>query len=307
MRYTQLRSFHAVAREGSFSAAAHKLRLSQPTLTVQIRALEAEYGTELFHRRNRKVALSEMGRALFSITNRLFSVEEEARELMESASELRTGQLRVGATGRFLIMKILERFKRQHPGVEAHVLNGNSEEVFQMVVNRDVDIGLFGYLEPDDRLYTISTHSHRLILLVHRDHAWATRNSISMRELHGKRMVFREKGSNAQRVFEGALAMNSVGVKPLVAMETDDRESFLEAVAQGIGMGVIGEHDFVPDPRIHVLKLADAGINVQTYLVCLQARRHTRLMRAITDIAQSLRPEIGPIAKGRPPRRARSS
>ena len=68
MFYTQLRSFHAVAQEGGFTAAAKALNISQPTVTIQIRNLEDYFGVELFLRRGRKVHLSETGKALLTLT-----------------------------------------------------------------------------------------------------------------------------------------------------------------------------------------------------------------------------------------------
>ena len=78
MLYTQLRSFHAVATEGGFTAASKVLRVGQPTITSQVRALEDAFGVELFHRRGRRVFLSEAGEGLFAITKRMISQEREA-------------------------------------------------------------------------------------------------------------------------------------------------------------------------------------------------------------------------------------
>ena len=65
---------------------------------------------------------------------------------------------------------------------------------------------------------------------------------------------------------------------------------FREAIAEGIGVGVMGEQDLVPDSRIHVLTLEDINIGVQTYLACLSVRRHTHLIRSITEIVNTLQP-----------------
>ena len=100
-------------------------------------------------------------------------------------------------------------------------------------------------------------------------------------------MVFRERGSNARKVFDETLVARG-NIKPIVAMEAESMAIFREAVAEGIGVGVIGEQDLVPDPRIQVLNLENLNIGIQTYLACLSARRHTRLIRAITDVVNTL-------------------
>lgn len=287
MGYTQFRSFHAVATEGSFSAAARKLGLSQPTISAQVRELEQKYDVELFHRMGNRVDLSDLGQSLLSITQRFFVVEEEAIELFDAASALRIGHLKFGVAGTFLVMKLLSAFSQQYPGVQVSVLNGNSEEVLQLILRHQADVGIFGYVEPDYRLHTIATQLHQSVLIVHRDHPWASREGIRLRELDGQRMVSRELGSNQRRVFEKVLAA-AVDIKPIVTMEAESMEIFREAIAEGIGVGVIGEQDLVPDPRIQVLKLIDVNIGIQTYLACLSTNRYTRLIRAITEVVNTL-------------------
>ncbi len=71
MNYAQLRSFHAVAQESGFSAAARKLKVSQPSVTYQVRRLETTYAVELFHRCGRRVELTDLGESLLAMTHRL--------------------------------------------------------------------------------------------------------------------------------------------------------------------------------------------------------------------------------------------
>ncbi len=82
MNHSQLRAFHAVAREGSFTRAARAESLSQPNLSGQVKALEAAYGVRLFERRGRGVELTELGRQLYALTDRVFALEGEAQALL---------------------------------------------------------------------------------------------------------------------------------------------------------------------------------------------------------------------------------
>jgi len=97
MRYTQLRSFHAVARAGSMTAAAKALRVSQPTITAQVKALERAFDTELFVRGGRRLRLTEAGQGLYAIAQRFLDQEKEAVDYLNQTRELATGHLRVGA------------------------------------------------------------------------------------------------------------------------------------------------------------------------------------------------------------------
>jgi len=117
MRLAHLRSFFAVARHGGFTAGARALHVSQPTVTTQVRALEASYAIELFIRRGRGVALTAAGEALYGIAERIFEQEEEALALLRNTGELRAGRLRVGAVGPYHVMEMLAAFRSAERGV----------------------------------------------------------------------------------------------------------------------------------------------------------------------------------------------
>jgi aminoethylphosphonate catabolism LysR family transcriptional regulator len=289
MNHAQLRSFHAVAKEGGFSAAARKLKVSQPSVTYQVRQLETAYGVELFLRCGRRVELTELGDSLLAMTHRLFAVEEETSHLLESASALGTGTLKVGTGGRCHIMNTLGAFRRRYPGVHVSISINNSEENLKSLNDYRVDIATFSdlqsdisHLDPNSRLLTKQIDWHPLILFVDRNHPWAGRNNVGVRDLEGQDMVFSEVGSKFRAAFEQAIA--KAGVSTNVVMEINNHEIVRDAVAEGMGMGVIGEHAFVPDKRLHVLKLRDIDIPVYTYVACLRERRDARLVRAFFDL-----------------------
>jgi len=89
--YNQIRSFHAVASAGGFTAASKVLHVGQPTITGQVQALESFYGVELFHRRGRRVELTETGRELYAVTQRMEILEKEGQEVLQSAGGFKTG------------------------------------------------------------------------------------------------------------------------------------------------------------------------------------------------------------------------
>ncbi|HEX9703344.1 MAG TPA: LysR family transcriptional regulator, partial [Rhodospirillales bacterium] len=92
MLYTRLRSFHAVAREGGFTAAATALGIGQPTVTSQVKALEDHFQVELFHRQGRRVRLTDTGKALFTVTQRLMAAEVEAQDMLNAVGGFHSGE-----------------------------------------------------------------------------------------------------------------------------------------------------------------------------------------------------------------------
>lgn len=100
MIYTQIRAFDAVAREGSFSRAAEMLGVTQPALTIQVKALEERYGVKLLLRQGRSVQLTELGARLFQMSRRLAGLEEQIRETLAASQDLEQGSCALRSTGR---------------------------------------------------------------------------------------------------------------------------------------------------------------------------------------------------------------
>lgn len=286
MQFTQYRSFHAVARAGSFTAAARRLNLSQPTITAQVRSLEAAHNIELFHRVGRRVELTEVGKALYAVTQRLFSVADEADELLDAAGALESGHLRVTAVGPYFVMRILSAFRHAYPGVTAAVTIMNSTQARNALLEFESDIAILAQPEADPRLYGILIGTHPLVVVVASTHPWATRKSVRIAEFHDRPMVMREVGSNTRRIFEAATA--KAGVTPRIIIEVNSRDAIREAIAEGIGVGIVGEQAFVPDARLKALRLADVDLRMPRYIACLHERKDVRLIKAFFDIARGM-------------------
>jgi aminoethylphosphonate catabolism LysR family transcriptional regulator len=286
MKFTQIRSFHAVARTGSFTAAANALNVSQPTITEQVRDLETAYDIELFNRQRRKPELTAVGRSLLDVTQRLFGIVEETEGFLKAAGDMKAGHLKVSAVLPFYVVKILTAFRKEYPSIKLSVSVGNSTSTLQNLLNHESDVGVLSDHEPDHRLFTRTYDSQSIILIVNRDHPWAERDGISIRELDGKPIVLRELGSNTRREFEAAAV--EANVTPNVILEINNGEAVREAVAEGHGIGVFGDQALAPDPRLRILRFVDADIRTNRYLACLRERKDERLIHAFFDVANRL-------------------
>ncbi len=251
MNHAQLRAFHAVATEGSFTKAARLLRVSQPAVTIQVKALEESCGAALFDRRGRGVAVTEFGEGLLVITRRIFGLEQEAEELLAAAGELRSGRLNVGADGPYFVMELLAAFVARYPGVGVAVAMGNSQSVLQDLVDYRSDVAVLAWLGGDRRFHAVPFSRQPLVVFVPRDHEWAGRTGIRLAELSGRPMVVREIGSTTRRILEQAL--DEAGVRPRVLMEIGSREALREAVAAGLGIGVVSRAELGGDSRLRPL------------------------------------------------------
>ena len=287
MNHTQLRSFHAVAAEGGFTAASRVLNVGQPTITSQVKALERHFDVELFHRRGRRVILTETGRDLFRIVQRIVSLEAEAEDSLNAYGGLQAGHLHVGAVGPYHATEMLSAFKERYPGIRLSVTVGNSMEMAERILDYSVDVAVLAHVEDDPRIYAMPYSRHPVVVFVNKSHRFAKRRRIRLAEMEGEHMVLRELGSTTRLAFEKALSEAGVTIEPVMAIGS--REAVWLAVARGIGIGVVSDIEYIPHPDLHTVEVVDADIYTTAHVNCLAERRDARLIRAFFHMAEDLK------------------
>jgi aminoethylphosphonate catabolism LysR family transcriptional regulator len=286
MNLTQLRAFHQVAQQRSFTRAAEEAHVSQPTLSGQVKALEQTYGVNLFERRGRGVQLTGLGQDLFAITQRLFALQGEAQALLAGTKALLRGHLRVAADNAYHVIPILAQLKQRYGGLSFALTIGNSAEVLKQLLDSEADVAVMAKLTSDPRLHSLLYRKDQLMLFVPRRHTLASRRRIRLAELAAHELVLRERGSITREVIEQRLA--AAEVTPAALIEVQTREGVREAVAAGFGIGVVFASEFGRDARFRALEVGDADLGVAEYVICLQERRRLALVRAFLEVAEAL-------------------
>ena len=279
----QLRSFYAVAQEMSFTKAAKLLHVGQPTITVQVRALEERFGIELFLRSARGLQLSTTGEALFVVARQIFLYEEQAVDLLRSVNGEVAGHLRVGTVGPSFVMKLVSEFRQSFPLVQVGLDSDNSHGVMRKILDAVTDVAITGHPGEDPRLYAVRLGSHEVQIFVNREHPWAQLESVKLRQLDGQPMIMREIGSMTRDAIE--ITMTKHGVHPKVVMNVP-REAVREAVREGLGIGIVSEAEAREHPDLHLLRISDFPSHTQSYVICLRARKFSRPIAAFLNIAE---------------------
>lgn len=281
MHYIQLRAFHAVATYGGFSKAANQLCLTQPAISDQVRKLEEHFGVLLFHRLKRTVRPTELGEDLLHITRRMFDVENEAIELLSESKVLRTGYLNVAADAPLHVIHMISAFRRDYSGIEISLKRGNSDAILAQLHDYSADIGVSSQ-EPDDpTVVIVPLRRDPLVAFVPNDHDLAKKKSVTLRQMAEQPLVFREKGSNTLSRVESAFSKKNL--IPRVVMIAEGREANREAVAAGIGLGIVSAPEFGHDARLTMLPITDLDVMMTEYLVYLKEREHQRVIKAFLD------------------------
>src|SRR5437899_4636218 len=161
IQLVQVEGFLEVARRGSVSRAAEALFITQPTLTARLHGLERELGTPLFLRTSHGMRLTDAGRAWIPFAERALRALSDGREALAQVMPASAGHLMIAAApavSTYVLPELLERFVAAHPRVEVSVRTGHSEDVVELVLRDEVQIGLGRAIRhPDLELHAFNT------------------------------------------------------------------------------------------------------------------------------------------------------
>lgn len=287
MLMAELKALHAIARCGSVTKAAVQLGVSQPTVTAQLRQLEARYGVELFHRQGRGMQLSAEGQGLMPMVDRLLQQESEIEFRLRDAGTLRQGSLRVGATGPFYVMDTVQRYHGRYPDVGLTLSIGNSQAMLQALHDYRIEIATLAFRVDDERLHrqTIAIDPVRLVL--HCSHPLARgRDSVALLELDGHTLLLREPGSMTRQLGEAML--REAGIRPRRVLEIGSRESIRQAVLCGLGVSLMPSREIPGHPELVALAVAGSEVRMHEYLYCLHDRRPVQTIARFVEMAPDL-------------------
>jgi LysR family transcriptional regulator, low CO2-responsive transcriptional regulator len=284
MTPSQARAFLAVATQGSFTAAARRLAVSQPTVTSQVGDIEKKYNVELFHRTGRGARLTAAGAVLLPVVRRMFASFDEALTCLEDFREMRQGHLRIGAYGASDVAALVTRHKKRFPALSISVDIANSSTLAEKLLKYELDVALLDQMEAHPEFDVLPFSKPVLVVIAPRTEPWLRRRSISIEELKKQVLVCREPGSATRAAFDRAVGLQQMTAHRL--LEFGSREGVISAVAQRAGLGAIFDEGALADNR--VIKLSINGVNISSKvdLVWLGQRRTSPLISDFLDVAR---------------------
>jgi DNA-binding transcriptional LysR family regulator len=294
--YQHLRAFHAIAVEGGVSRAARRLNVSQPTLSQQLKALEARHGVSLFEGRRSPLSLSTAGRELFVLTQRLFATALDIDEMLGEASTVTGGLLRLGSDSPFYAAQVIDLFHRQHPQTAVTVRMGNATDVMRWLSEAQIDAALASDPPGDTSFSYDPAFTDGLTCALPVGHPLTRGDTVSIADLAGEVVLLREPASKTRAFTERALA--DAGIVPAAVIEIHGRETIREAIALGLGLSIFYSSECPPDRRIDYRPL-DTGARTYAlhgFLLCQSERRRSTLMRALKAVVASIRDRADGVA-----------
>ncbi|MGE5215012.1 MAG: LysR family transcriptional regulator [Nitrospirota bacterium] len=239
MEIHQLRYFVAVADEGNFSRAAAKVRVAQPSLSQQIRKLEAEIGQPLFDRLPRSVVLTEAGRYFLDYARQILASIRDARRCVDELKGSVTGKLAVGAIptiAPYVLPELVVKFQKDYPDVTLELVEDVTAGISRRIDAGELDVALASTCEPSPTLRRESLGREPLLALVPEKDPLATKTLIELDDLKSQRfLLLHEMHCLSQQVH---YLLESRRLRPEIALAGSQLTTIARMVAAGIGVSI---------------------------------------------------------------------
>jgi DNA-binding transcriptional LysR family regulator len=234
----QLSSFLAVAREGSVSAAAEKLYVTQPSISAAVSALSREIGVDLTERVGRGVGLTAAGEAFRPYAADVLGLVEQGRQAAREAADLSMRSLRVAAVAtaaEYVVPALLRSFSEMHPEIHLSLEVANRATVFERVLGHEVDVAIAGRPPEDARIAGRAFLKNELALITKPNDELAGKRSVPPAQLADRVWLQREPGSGTRQLVAEFLAEYDLRPQTLTL---GSNGAIKEAVRLGLGISL---------------------------------------------------------------------
>ncbi len=242
MELHQLRGFHEIARQGSFTKAADRLFLTQPAISLQLKALEEEVGEALLERGHKRIRLTPAGEILLRRTRAVLAELDSAHAEIASLRQELRGRLVIGTSdtnSTYVLPDVLRSYRESYPLVEVDIRNKMSTEVGRLVVDDEVDLGLATMpIRDRERLgESQALFTRQDVLICPADHALASRKQIALKAVAELPLLALEPGSTTRYLLDQSF--RQADLKPRVSMNLGSIEVIKRFVEIGFGVAIV--------------------------------------------------------------------
>lgn len=290
-----LEALITIARTGNFTRAAQALHISQPSLTVQIHQLEETLGVRLLDRNTRSVKLTQIGRELTPIIERLV---REVDSVILNARELSTGSrglvtvAALPSISATILPKVIGRFREQSPGVSVVLRDVVAQRVLAMVKNEEVDFGIGSFPDPEPDIQATLLFTDRMRVIFSPGSPLEAQRAISLKALIDLPMILMDRQSSVRMLVNRAF--ESIGHLPSPAWEVTCMSTAVGMVKAGLGV------TFLPSSALEVEELSGVRSRVLNHPALTRrivvARKNSRslspaaagFIRVLTGISKTL-------------------
>lgn len=276
----QLRVFVSVFKNKSFSRASEEVRLTQPTISAHIKALEEEYNCKLFDRLGRTIIPTKVAEVLYKHAIEIIEKSDFIKEAIGKCKEEITGKIIIGAStipGTYLLPFLIKVFQEKYPSISIQVLISDSKKVIEDVSQYELIIGIVGAKLDNEQINYIPFVEDELIVVS--SPSLIKKSKISLKELINYPMVLREEGSGtrmeAGKILEGkGVSHDSIKVAGIFG----STDAVKQAVKAGLGISILSRFSVIDELKHNILKkikLTDIDIQMKRKFYIITHRKRT--------------------------------
>jgi DNA-binding transcriptional LysR family regulator len=285
LRYIEI--FCTVVELKSFSKAAQALHLTQPTISVHIKALEDEFSTKLLDRLGRTILPTQDGEILYRYAKEIVTLKENARRAMERITGTVSGKLIIGAStipGEYILPQLLAKFKKAYPDVIPTLRIADSNDIYESVLRGEVDLGVIGTPVKDKNMISRKYLGDEIILA-----APATYKSSLLQkdDFRNVPLLVREKGSGSRSSIEEHLGKIGLTLDNLnIIAEIGSSQALIQAIKAGMGLAFtsrLSVRDEIERGTLKAVKVKGFLVQRNFYVVTHRLRFNSLICRSFIE------------------------
>jgi LysR family transcriptional regulator for metE and metH len=249
MEIRHLKLIREVAETKSLSKAKDALFLSQSALSHQLKEIEGQLGTQLFHRVNKQLILTTAGKMVLESAERVLSDLEKTELNIKRYVSGQTGTIRLATqcyTCYHWLPQLLKDFKREFPNVEIEILHNNDANVEKQVMEGIIDVAVIYEGSNESRLEYVELFQDEMFALVHNDHPWTKKKYVDAQDFANERVIIHSYPLESVSLFSQVLIPE--GVKPKQVLQVQVTEAIIEMVKAGLGVNVMAR--WIVEPHV---------------------------------------------------------
>ncbi len=252
----RLKIFHTVARLLNFTKAAEELHMTQPAVTFQIRQLEEQFNTRLFDRTHNKVTLTDVGKQVYSYSDRILKLYEEmTRSITDMTGDV-SGSVTLGASttvAEYMLPLLIGAFKQKYPDVVINLRESNTEDIVSMVENNDIDLGIVEGFVNNKNLLVEECKMDHLVVIMPNDHELSSAQQLRVEDFIAFPFISREHGSGTQEVITSYVDKHGNGEVLNICFELSSPEAIKGAVEAGMGLSIVSRSTIIKELKLGTL------------------------------------------------------
>jgi LysR family hydrogen peroxide-inducible transcriptional activator len=284
MEFHQLRYVCAIADTGSFSRAAERCHVAQPSLSQQVQKLEQDLGAKLFDRLGRSVRLTEAGRTFLPHARSILHQMEAARSGVEDKRMDVRGSVTVGVIptiAPYLMPQCVAAFSRKYVDAKLRIVEETTPILIESLRNLAIDLAILSLPLKHKEFEVFALQTEPLFAVLPRDHYRADAKSLSLKDLRGESFVLLRDGHCFRDV--SVAACSRARVDPRIAFESGQFSSLLGMVAAGVGVSLVPEMAVDRSAACSFVRISDAQASRTIAAAVLRGRSFNRVQQAFLD------------------------